>query len=67
MLLLTTLIFETNHDLAGIDFIFLKKRYKQTWMTSDTTFGPQWKEGESSYQVRQISVLFCKLVVLTLG
>ena len=36
-------------------------------MTSDTTFGPQWKEGESSYQVRQISVLLCKLVVLTLG
>ena len=33
----------------------------------DTKFGPQWKDWESSNQVRQILPLFCKLVALILS
>ena len=30
-------------------------------------FGPQWKDRESCYQVRQILALFCKLATLILN
>ena len=39
----------------------------QTWKAFNTKFEPQWKDRESSYQVRQILALFCKLVALILG
>ena len=39
----------------------------QTWKALCTKFGPHWKGRESSYQVRQILALFCKLVALILG
>ena len=33
----------------------------------NTKSGPQWKDRKSSSQVKQIFVLFCKLVALNLG
>ena len=64
MTLLTALIVESNHILAGIYFIFRKNVLDQTWMTSNVKFRLQWKDWESSCQVRQISLLFSKLVAL---
>ena len=32
----------------------------------DTKFGPQWKDRKSSYHVKQILSLLCKLVTLIL-
>ena len=66
MSLLTALIGENSHILGGIYFIFLKNRRRPTWKAFNTKFGPQWKDRESSYQVRQILAFFCKLVALIL-
>ena len=38
----------------------------QTWKPFNTKCGLQWKDQESSYQVRQILALFCMLVALIL-
>ena len=54
MSLLKALIVKNSHFLAGIYFLSFK-------------LGPQWKDRENSYQVRQILVLFCNLVALILG
>ena len=68
MCLLTALIVKNGQSLAGIYFIFFKKNIlDQTWKAFNTKFGPQWKNRESSYQVRQVLVLFCKLAALILG
>ena len=39
----------------------------ETWKAFNIKFGPPWKDRESSYQVRQMLALFCKLVALILG
>ena len=68
MCLLTALIVKNGQSLAGIYFIFFRKSIlDQTWKAFNTKFGPQWKNRESSYQVRQVLVLFCKLAALILG
>ena len=41
----------------------LKKSLDQSWNVSNSKFGLR----ESSYQVRQILALFCKLVALIFG
>ena len=66
MSLLRTLIVQNSDILAGIWFIFLKIVLRETWKAFNSKFGPQWKDQESSYQVRQISMPFCKLVALML-
>ena len=66
MSLLTVWIVKSN-SLAGICFIFLKDVLDYTWKAFNTKFRPQWKDRESSYQVRPILAPFCKLVSLILG
>ena len=67
MSLLTALIVKNGHILSGIYFIFLKNVLDLTWNVFNTEFEPQWNVQESGYQVKQILVLFCKLVTLILG
>ena len=67
MSLLTALIVKNVHILAGIYFAFLKNVLDQTWKVFNTKLGPQWKDWESSHQVKQILALFCKLVIWILG
>ena len=62
MSLLTYWIVKNSHILAGTYFIFLKNVLYQTWKAFKAKFGPQWKDRESKYQVRQILTLFCELV-----
>ena len=50
-----------------IHFTFVKKRSIPTWKAFNTKFRLQWKVRESSYQVRKISTLFCKLVAPVLN
>ena len=64
---INSLIVRNGHTLTGIYFIFLKNVLDQTWKAFNTKFGPQWEDRESSYQIRQILALFCKLVALILG
>ena len=66
MSLLTTLIVKNSHILAGIYFIFLKNTLNQTWKAFNSKLEPQCKDQESSYQVKQILAIFCKLVALIL-
>ena len=47
--------------------MFVKHVLKQTWKSLNTTFWPQLKDRESSYQVMKILALFCNLIALTLG
>ena len=56
-----------GHIYARIYFVFLKNILKQAWNSFNTKFRPQWKYRKSSYQVKQISALFCNLIVLILG
>ena len=58
------LIVRNSHILGRIYLIFLEKVQDQTWRAFITTFVPQWKDCWSSYQVRQVLVLFSKLVAL---
>ena len=37
------------------------------WKSSDTEFGPQWKDQKDTYQVKHNLQLFCKFVALVLG
>ena len=67
MSLLTALIVKNSHILGRIYFIFLKNILNQTWKAFNTKFGPQWKDRKSSYQVRQVLAVFCKLVALISG
>ena len=67
MSLLTTPIFKNSRILAGVYFIFLKSVLEQTWKSFDTEFGPQWKDQEKSYQVKENLALFCTVVALILG
>ena len=67
MSLLTALIVQNSYILAGIYFIFLKKVLDQTWKVFNTKCGPQWKDGGSSYHVKQTLALLCKLVALILA
>ena len=67
MYLLTVPFVKNRHVLAENYFIFLKNDRKQSWKAFNVKLGPQWKNWKSSYQVKQISTLFCKLVALNLG
>ena len=67
MSLLTALIVENSHIYARVYFIFLKIVLKQAWKYFNTKFRPQWKDLQSSYQVRIILALFCNLIALILG
>ena len=67
MSFLTVLTVKNSHILTGIFFIFLKERLRPNSKSCKTIFGPQRKDRKSSYHVRQISALFCKLVALNLG
>ena len=67
MLLLTTSFVNSSHIKAIIVFIFLKNVLKQTWNSFNTKFQTQWKDRESSYQVRGILGSFCHLIALILG
>ena len=60
---LTALLVKYGFILAGIYFIFMKK----SWKTFNIKFGPQWKDRESSFEVKHILRPFCKLVALILG
>ena len=65
--LLIGLIGENSHNLAEIYFIFLKKNIlHKIWKAFNAKFGPQWKDWESTYQEKQILVLFRKLIALIL-
>ena len=67
MSLLPALIVK-NSDIFGWNLlIFLKTIVDQTWKAFNTEFGPQSKDQESSYWVRQFLALFCIVVALTLG
>ena len=67
MSLLTALIVENSHILSRIYFIVLKQILDQTWKAFNTKFELQWKDRESSSQVRQILGLPRELVTLILG
>ena len=67
MSLLTALIVRNSHTLDGIYFIFLKNALDQISKAFYSKFGPQWKDRESSYQVRQILAFLCKSVALIPG
>ena len=67
MSLLTVLIAKISYILAVNYFIFLTKRPRPNVKSFQSKFRPQGKDGESSYQVRQILQFFCKLVALILG
>ena len=58
MFLLTALIIKNSHILVGIYFIFQKNILDQTWKAFNTKFEYQWKDRESSHQVRQVVALF---------
>ena len=59
--MLKTVIFWLEFTLC-----YYKIIVDQTWKTFNTKFGPQWKDRENSYQVRQILAVFCILVALIL-
>ena len=56
MPLLAALIVKNSHILAGIYYNFPNVA-DQTWKVFNTKFGPQWKDRESSYWVRQTLAL----------
>ena len=64
---LIVLIVKTSHIFAVIYFSFSRNILNKVWKSFNAKFGPQLKDCESSYQVIQILVLFCKLVDLILG
>ena len=66
MSFLTAPVVKNSHIKAGIYFIFLKNILRPTSKSFNTKFQPQQKDGNSSYQVRQILTLFYNLVALIL-
>ena len=58
---------ETIHIYARIYFTLLKNVLKQTWNSFNTKFGPRWKNGKLTYQLRQILAIFSNLMSLYLG
>ena len=48
--------------MLGFTLSFYKDDLGQTRKLFNTKFGPQWKDRESSYWVRQILAVFWKLV-----
>ena len=52
--MLTTVIFRLEFTL-----FFLKNVLEQTWNSFNIKFRPQWKDWIKSFQVRQVSALFC--------
>ena len=61
MSLLTAPIFKKSN------FVFLKNVLYETSKAFNTKFGSQWKDWESSCQVKQVLSLFWKLVTLLLS
>ena len=47
--------------------MFIKNVLKQSWNIFNSKLGHQWKDGTSSYQVRQILATFSNLIALTLS
>ena len=66
MSLLTTKFAKNSRILARIYFIFLKKVVKQIWNAFIRKFRQQWKDRQNSFQAKQIFVLLCNLIALTL-
>ena len=66
MSLLTALIAKSSHIWAGIYFIFLENVLHQASKSFNTKLLPKWKSWKSSYQVRKILVVFCKLFPVNL-
>ena len=66
---LSTALIVKGQSYFGWTLLYLSKMYvaDQAWKSFNTKFEPQWKDGKSSYQVRQILALFCNLVALILG
>ena len=58
MSLLTTLIIRNSHNLAGMYFIFLKKRLRPNLNVFNAKFGSELKYRESSYQLGQVFSAF---------
>ena len=67
MLLLAAKSVKTSDISTTILFIFLKKVLKETWNSFNTKSQTQWKDRESSNQVRQSLGLFYNLNALILG
>ena len=61
MLLLTNKFVKSSHISTRTFFIFLNNVLKQTWNSFNTKFQPQWKDRESSNQVKEILELFLPL------
>ena len=60
-------IFLKRHFVAKSYFIFLKARPRSNFKCFQYQFEPQWKDDrKTSYQVKQILSLLCKLVSLIL-
>ena len=66
MSLLTAPIVKNGEILAEVYFVFLTKVLEQTSKIFSTKLRPQCKNWRNSYEVRQILVIFCKLVALIL-
>ena len=64
--LLISLIVKFSYILPWFTLSLLQNTLDQNERAFNTKFGPQWKDRESSYQVRETLVRFCKLVALIL-
>ena len=67
MSLLAVLIVKKSFILTGIFLSLQENVLDQTWMAFNTKFGPQWKDQQISYHLRQILACFCKSVALILS
>ena len=67
MSFILALIGKHSQTLARIYFIFLKKCPRPNLKCFNTKFGPQWKDPENNYQVREILAFFRKCVALILS
>ena len=64
--LLTALIFENSHIVAGVYFIFLKKHPRPNLKSFQHQIWTSVKRLGNSYQVRHILAIFCKFIALIL-
>ena len=65
--LLTDSIVKNSQFLTRIYFIFFRNVTDETSKVFNIKFEHQWKDRKSSYQVRKIFALPCKLVALILN
>ena len=57
-------IFENSHFVAEVYFIFIKTSPRSNFRCFEYQIWTSVKDRKSSYQVKQILSLFCKLVTL---